>query len=134
MIVNKITTGFVIQSFDTRKKRFVSQEFKAGDDCVYEDRKGNYVDPSVFQVNKNGDEVYLTYDMVQPDNTPKAPYAQYCIVEFHNCAPVIEILYSNKPITIEAAAAYFEKAEGFDANEDSITFVDDPHTRPITLK
>lgn len=30
-IVKKITTGFVIQNYDTDTERFVSQEFVAGD-------------------------------------------------------------------------------------------------------
>lgn len=34
MKINKITTGFVIQTFDTELGKFVSQEFIAGDDVA----------------------------------------------------------------------------------------------------
>ena len=65
MKLNKITIGFVIQTFDTKLKRFISQEFFAGDQCDYEDREGNAVDPSLFH-GKTAAEVYLPFDMVQP--------------------------------------------------------------------
>jgi len=59
MIVNKITTGFVIQSFDTEKKEFVSQDFIAGDEVSYEKEDGTPY---------NGDvDSYLPFDMVQPE-------------------------------------------------------------------
>jgi len=64
MLVNKVTTGFVIQVFDTETGRFVSQEFVAGDDCQYEDKEGNVVDSELLKVE--GKEAYLPFDMVQP--------------------------------------------------------------------
>lgn len=57
MIVNKITTGFVIQKFDTETNKFISQEFVSGDEVDFEDEQGNYVD--------SFDE-YLPFDMEQP--------------------------------------------------------------------
>ncbi len=57
-IIKKITTGFVIQEYDTEKKEFVSQEFIAGEQVDFEDQWGDPVD---------GDEVpYLSFDMVPP--------------------------------------------------------------------
>jgi len=64
MLVNKVTTGFVIQVFDTELKRFVSQEFVAGDDCQYEDGEGEPVSSEALEVD--GKETYLPFDMVQP--------------------------------------------------------------------
>ena len=64
MVINKITTGFVIQVFDTDKKRFISQNFTAGDECEYETKDGTSVDSSSLEVD--GKEIYLPYDMVQP--------------------------------------------------------------------
>ncbi len=58
MIVKKITTGFVIQTFDTKTGKFVSQEFIAGDQVDFEDKKGNAVEEF---------DNYLPFDMVQPD-------------------------------------------------------------------
>jgi hypothetical protein len=62
--LNKITVGFVVQVFDPETKKFISQEFFAGDQCDYENKDGERVDPSLF--HKDGQEVYLSYDMVQP--------------------------------------------------------------------
>ena len=39
MLVNKIITGCVIQTYDTTQGRFVSQEFIAGDDVAYKDKE-----------------------------------------------------------------------------------------------
>jgi hypothetical protein len=66
MLVNKITAGFVVQVFDTEKRRFVSQHFVAGDDCQYEDQDGDPVDRKALDVD--GKEAYLPFDMVQPKN------------------------------------------------------------------
>ena len=64
MLISKITNGFVIQTFDTDKKEFISQNFEAGDECEYEDVYGNPVEPELLEVD--GQEKYLPYDMVQP--------------------------------------------------------------------
>ena len=45
MKIKKITTGFVIQTFDTKEGKFVSQEFIAGDDVSYETEQGEAVSP-----------------------------------------------------------------------------------------
>lgn len=47
-------------------------------------------------------------------------------MEFDNCAPFVYRIVSNKPITIDKAAAYFEKTEGFNEDRDSLTFIDEP--------
>lgn len=64
MIVNKITTGFVIQQFDTELKRFINQEFIAGDECDYEDQDGNPVGPDLLN-DENGREIYLPFEMAE---------------------------------------------------------------------
>ncbi len=61
MIQKKITTGFVVQTYDTKKKRWIDQEFIAGDECDYEDENGNPLDETAEIRNK-----YLPFDMVQP--------------------------------------------------------------------
>jgi hypothetical protein len=63
MKINKITTGFVIQTWDTKKKKWLSQEFVAGDECVYEDEEGIPVDPEEMGGHV---EPYLPFEMVQP--------------------------------------------------------------------
>jgi hypothetical protein len=67
MLINKITTGFVVQVFDTEKGRFVRQEFTAGDQCDYEDKDGEPVDRKLLETD--GKEAYLPFDMVQPEAT-----------------------------------------------------------------
>ena len=74
MIINKITTGFVIQQWDTKKKAWVSQEFTAGDQCDYENVYGDTSTEGgdSFQdllVDKDGNEPYLPFDMVNPTET-----------------------------------------------------------------
>ena len=56
-IVKKITTGFVVQEFDTESQQFVSQEFIAGDDVQFENEMGE----SVEEIEKS-----LNFDMKQP--------------------------------------------------------------------
>ena len=70
MLVRKITQGFVVQVFDTAKKQFVSQEFVAGDQCEYEDERGEAVDSSVLEAG--GQEAYLPFHMVQPETAKDA--------------------------------------------------------------
>lgn len=57
MIVHKITTGFVIQKFDTKTRQFIGQEFIAGDQVEFENEDGDPVE--------SFDE-YLPFDMKQP--------------------------------------------------------------------
>jgi hypothetical protein len=59
MILNKITTGFVIQQYDTETKKFVSQEFIAGDEVEWE-QDGDTIAPPE-------DKPYLFFNMVQPE-------------------------------------------------------------------
>lgn len=64
MLINKITEGYVVQTFDTEKKQFISQEFIAGYECFYETPNGKIVDVNLLQVDMQ--EIYLSYNMVQP--------------------------------------------------------------------
>ena len=59
MIVKKITVGFVVQAYDTETKKWVGQEFVAGDQVDYEFDNGAPANP---------DDVsgYLPFEMVQP--------------------------------------------------------------------
>jgi hypothetical protein len=60
MIVKKITVGFVVQKFDTKTKKFVSQEFVAGDEVTFEDEHWEILDDNEI-------EEYLPFEMVQPE-------------------------------------------------------------------
>ena len=60
MKINKITTGFVIQTYDGKTGRCVGQEFVAGDEVKYEDQNGESVDWSEKA------DAYQPFDMVQP--------------------------------------------------------------------
>ncbi len=60
MKIRKITTGFVIQTYDTNTGRCIEQSFVAGDDIAYEDECGNPVDW------EEQPEAYQPFEMVQP--------------------------------------------------------------------
>jgi hypothetical protein len=78
MLVNKVTTGFVIQVFDTELKRFISQEFVASDQCQYEDKEGVPVCSEALEVD--GKEAYLPFQMIQPQ--PSRPPKKCVRVEY----------------------------------------------------
>jgi len=65
LLINKITDGWVTQTFDTEQKKFIRQEFFAGDHVDYEDTQGSAVNSNLLIVD--GDELYLPFDMVQPN-------------------------------------------------------------------
>lgn len=65
MKVYKVTEGYVVQVYDTKKKCFVRQSFYANNECSYEDYEGNPLDPILLEVD--GQEMYLPYNMVQPN-------------------------------------------------------------------
>ena len=59
MIINKITTGFVIQQYDTDLKTWISQEFVGGE-VQYEDWDGE----EIFKFDEPKTD--LPFDMIQP--------------------------------------------------------------------
>jgi len=61
-IVQKITTGFVVQNFDIETGRCVGQEFVAGDQVEWEDNENNPGTP----IDQPDDVEYFHYHMVQP--------------------------------------------------------------------
>lgn len=65
MIINKIVTGFVIQSFDTDTQKFTGQSFIAGD-TDYETADGDRIESGDVK-NFITKQSYLPFDMVQPD-------------------------------------------------------------------
>jgi len=65
MVIKKITSGFVIQEFDTDQQAFVSQEFIAGDDVDYE-LDDEPIDEFEFDEHLTNHTGYCPYDMVQP--------------------------------------------------------------------
>ena len=60
MKYRKITTGFVIQTYDGTK--CIASEFVAGDNVEYENENGDPID-----MNKDQEE-YFGFDMVQPES------------------------------------------------------------------
>ncbi len=64
MLVKKITHGFVIQTYDAKKRRWISQEFEAGDDVEWEGGNGECLDDP--EESPAYDD-YLPFDMVQPN-------------------------------------------------------------------
>jgi hypothetical protein len=70
MKINKITVGFVVQTFDTETRTFTNQEFVAADEVSWENGYSeplDYVKDAELIYGKGGvDEPYLNFDMVQP--------------------------------------------------------------------
>jgi hypothetical protein len=60
MKINKITTGFVVQTYDTETGRCIDQSFIAGDQVDYEDENGDPVDW------REAPDAYQPLEMVQP--------------------------------------------------------------------
>lgn len=68
MRINKITDGFVIQTWDTELKSWIAQEFVAGTQTEYEQAdSGRILDPS--DIWPDTDEPYLPFLMTQPDES-----------------------------------------------------------------
>lgn len=65
MLIRKVTTGSVVQVFDTDRQAFVSQEFISGDQVTYE-TEGDEVNVTDFEDRVVGTPSYLAFDMVQP--------------------------------------------------------------------
>ena len=66
MKINKITTGFVIQTYDTELKQWTGQEFVAGDQTEYEVADiGEIIDPD--DARPESSKPYLPFQMQQPD-------------------------------------------------------------------
>jgi hypothetical protein len=63
MLINKITTGYVIQTYNTETGKCEAQEFIAGDECEYEfSETGQH-----FDVDSSETELeYQPYNMEQP--------------------------------------------------------------------
>lgn len=71
MLINKITTGFVIQTFDTGTGKYIDQEFYASEQVDYESTDGQTPIEDEFMESVNfgpyaEQEPYLPFDMVQP--------------------------------------------------------------------
>jgi hypothetical protein len=72
MLINKITRGFVIQTFDTEKREYISQEFVAAGNSEYESTDGQTPIEDGFMESVNfgpeaEKEPYLPFEMVQPE-------------------------------------------------------------------
>lgn len=65
MILNKITTGFVVQKFDSESGRCLSQEFVAGDQIEWEDQTGDTVEDGQFGIDVEG--LYYPLEMKRPE-------------------------------------------------------------------
>lgn len=58
MLVNKITTGFVIQTYNTQTNKCIRQEFVAGDQVEWEDEDGT---PIIGPADEDVDIEILPY-------------------------------------------------------------------------
>lgn len=87
MQINKITVGFVIQTFDTNSRKYTSQEFIAGDDVQYE-QDGAPVDAKLME-DEDGTEPYLPFTMKQPND-------HQIVVDIDHLAMVVDLATQNR--------------------------------------
>jgi hypothetical protein len=66
MKINKTTTGFVIQTWDTDLRNWTGQEFVAGDQCEYEQAE-TFQTLTPADIWPNSPEPYLPFLMRQPN-------------------------------------------------------------------
>jgi hypothetical protein len=63
MLINKITAGYVMQTYDTETGKCEAQTFIAGDECEYEIVETG----SNFDIDDSETELeYQPYEMIQP--------------------------------------------------------------------
>ncbi|HOT87910.1 MAG TPA: hypothetical protein PL028_00005 [Bacteroidales bacterium] len=69
MKIKKITHGYVIQTYDMEKERYIEQEFVVGGGVEYETGEGEVVsyDEMKDVIFKGKEEPYLPFLMVQPE-------------------------------------------------------------------
>ena len=86
MLIDKITVGFVIQTFDTNTGRYTNQEFVAGDDVQYE-QDGESVDAKLME-DDDGNEPDLPFNMEQLND-------QWIVVDVVHLATVVDLATQN---------------------------------------
>ena len=59
-------------------------------------------------------------------------FTQLVLVEPDNCPPYVDLVASNRKITLERAWHYYEQTAGFNEDIDAITFLD--RVYPVTLE
>src|ERR1035438_3730424 len=78
MRINKITQGFVVQTWDTELNRWIGQEFMAGDQTEFEAADSDQIlDPA--DIWPTGPEPYLLFHMKQPDEVSLSGDALYVL-------------------------------------------------------
>jgi hypothetical protein len=70
MKINKITCGFVVQTYDTELQKWTEQEFVAGDQSEYE-LAGTFQTLTPVEIWPDLPEPYLPFLMRQPEEIGK---------------------------------------------------------------
>lgn len=65
MILNKTTSGFVVQKFESETGGCLSQEFVASDQVEWQDQKGDPIEDGQHGLDLEG--FYFPLDMKQPE-------------------------------------------------------------------
>ena len=104
MKINKITHGFVVQTWDTNLKQWISQEFVAGDLTEYEENGSSIpLDPDDIWPDK---EPFLPFLMQQPGEAQLQPVAE-------NAAAISDQVHSNRDRYRRLYRRLGEKLGGF---------------------
>ena len=71
MKINKVTPGFMIQTWDTKTRKWVRQEFIAGDGTQYEEAGTSRIFDAL-EIWPDMPQPYLPFLMKQPDEILKS--------------------------------------------------------------
>jgi len=111
MIVKKITTGFVIQTYDTETGYCIEQNFSAGDIVEYEDEQGEPVDWH------EGKDAYQPFDMVQPklqvSEEPEVKINDWNVVRDEETRDRVSRSNYSREVEIEGTFEYDNREEKF---------------------
>lgn len=55
------------------------------------------------------------------------------LLQYNNCGPSVQIVTSNKPLTLNRIAAYFERVDGANWDVDSLTILGDGEIAELSI-
>ena len=104
MKINKITHGFVIQTWDTELNRWIDQQFVAGDQTEFEAVGSNRIlDPA--DIWPDGPEPYLPFHMQQPDEVSVGDGSFYVLEIVDDLEPLLHGPYATEEERDQQAVA-----------------------------
>jgi hypothetical protein len=95
MRINKITPGFVVQTWDTELNRWIGQEFVAGDQTEFEAADTDRILDSA-DIWPERPEPYLPFQMTQPNEAAVVGAALFVLEIFGDLEPQLHGPYATE--------------------------------------